>query len=321
MALAPTSARPDNGAAVHKLSVMTALNRTFLGRRVRDIVGKHYELLHHFGFKPLKSAQYYAPNDMDAAFEAPVTTPTVSTSAGAEQAAPAAPQHEGRTFKWKGLPPLDESDLASVEDEAPATEDAAGQALLDLEKALKRVASLIEGEPDISRRYIEVLVGGAVEMAALTKQVLTIETRPTNKLAMGNYHTVIELRESNKSYRARFRREAEAKEAAAKAPASPVVLGHPLGARAGKREYSPKTLELARRALEGRDNDTRTEEQKIADGAAFICDTRCDRPTTQVIAGDFGTYGDTREVEKTTSLIADGYQHPYLVGGVDYHPV
>jgi hypothetical protein len=48
------------------------------------------------------------------------------------------------------------------------------------------------------------------------------------------------------------------------------------------KRYSQKTLDLARRVLEQRDNDMRTDEQKIADGVAFICDTRLDQPVKQV---------------------------------------
>lgn len=42
-----------------------------------------------------------------------------------------------------------------------------------------------------------------------------------------------------------------------------------------------ETRELARQVLLQRDNDTRTEQQKLADGAAFICDTRLDFPTSK----------------------------------------
>lgn len=43
-------------------------------------------------------------------------------------------------------------------------------------------------------------------------------------------------------------------------------------------QMSEKTRELAEKVIEKSANDTRTEEEKIADGAAFICDTRLDLP-------------------------------------------
>jgi hypothetical protein len=286
------------------MGVQAALRRTFLGRRVRDLLSKHYERVSQFGFKALQKDRYYAPTDLDAAFDALLTSPTVTTPRVVD--AHSAPQREGRTFKWKGLPPLDESDLHDVPNEEAVPSDME-RAIEHLSASCMKVSAAVKAA-DLSDEQavalIEALVGGALQLAALTGHVLTVETRPKAELAMGVYNTVVNVRESNKVYRERYRLEAEAKEAAAQSDTGPVVLGHPLTARARQSDYSPKTLELARRVLEARDNDTRTEEQKIADASAFICDTRLDRRPTQVIAGDFGTY-----------------EHPYLTSQVDYHPV
>ena len=46
--------------------------------------------------------------------------------------------------------------------------------------------------------------------------------------------------------------------------------------------YSARILELVRQAIQARDNDARTDEEKIADAVDFICDTRLDLPTSAV---------------------------------------
>lgn len=306
MAIAPTPATPNNRQAVASLGVKAALHRTFLGRRVLGLVSKHYERVANFGFKALQKDRYCAPSDFDAACDAPMTSPTVASTPALERSTQLAPLREGRTFKWKGLPPLYESDLHD-EDTDKATPSDMEAAIEHLSASCLKVSAAVTAadlNDEQAVALIEVLVGGALQLAALTGHVLTVETRPTAKLAMGVYNTVVNIRESNKVYRERYRLEAEAKEAAAQSGTGPVVLGHPLRTRAGKSDYSTKTLELARRTLEARDNDTRTEEQKVSDAAAFICDTRLDQRPTQVIAGDFGTY-----------------EHPYLTRQVDYHPV
>ncbi|SAK83410.1 hypothetical protein AWB81_04206 [Caballeronia arationis] len=190
----------------------------------------HYERVQRFGFKPLKSDQYYAASELDAAFDGPMTSPTVTALPSVAQAKQPDTAPEGRTFKWKGLPTLDESDLQDTPNEEPSASDMEvaiehlSASCMKISDALK-TANLNDQQ---AVALIEVLVGGALRLAALTGHVLTVETRPKAKFAMGSYDTVVDIRESNKVYRERYRREAEAKEAIRQSSAGPVVLGHPV---------------------------------------------------------------------------------------------
>lgn len=75
------------------------------------------------------------------------------------------------------------------------------------------------GEPERfieeAKRVAQMFAVAAIEAANGAGLDLTIERRPAYPLAMGNFMLAIEIGECNKSYRARFAREAAEKEAAA----------------------------------------------------------------------------------------------------------